>query len=110
MTIVRIWRSVTLATKAEQYLEYLIRIVIPAYQSAEGNKALFVMKELQGELAHCLLLSFWTSDEALVNFAGADCPEVANPSPGEKSLLIAFESTARHYKVVYTSGSSSVRK
>lgn len=110
MTITRIWRSVALATKAEQYLEYLNRIVIPACQKAEGNEGLIIMKELQGKLAHFLLLSFWTSDEALVNFAGTDSSQVVNPSPEEKSLLMAFESTARHYKVVYPSKSSPVRK
>lgn len=109
MTIVRIWRSVTLETKAEEYLEYLNRIVIPACQTAEGNEGLFIMKELQGELAHFLLLSVWTSDEALVNLAGADPCEVVNPSPEEKSLLIAFESTAGHYKVVYTSESALLK-
>ena len=108
--IARIWRGVTLATKAEQYLEYLNKILIPVFKTAEGNEGLFIMKELQGELAHFLLLSFWTSDEALVNFAGADSCEVGNSLDDEKSLLIAFESTARHYKVVYRSESSPVGK
>jgi hypothetical protein len=112
MTILRIWRSVTLAAKAEQYVEYLNRIVIPAYQTAEGNKGLFIMKQLQGELAHFLLLSFWTSDKTFERSAGADtCTcEVVNPSPEEKSLLIAFESIARHYEVVYMSESSPLDK
>jgi len=105
MTIVRIWRGVTLATRAGQYLEYVNKIVIPVCQAAEGNEGMYIMKELQGELAHFLLLSFWASDEALVNFTGAascEC-DVVNPSPEEKSLLIAFESTARRYKIVYES-------
>lgn len=110
MTIVRIWRSVTLARKAEQYLEYLNRIVIPAYLTAEGNKGLFILKELQGELAHFLLLSFWTSDKEFESSVGADTCEVVNPSPEEKSLLIAFESIARHYDVVYMSESPLLDK
>ena len=97
--IARIWRGVTLVTKADQYLEYLNRIVIPACQTAEGIEGLFIMKECQGELTHFLLLSFWTSDEALANFTGADFDAVS-PSPEEKCLLTAFESTARHYKVI----------
>lgn len=105
MTIVRIWRGVTLATRAGQYLEYVNKIVIPACQAAEGNEGMCIMKELQGELAHFLLLSFWASDDALENFTGvASCEcDVVNPCPEEKSLLIAFESTARRYKIVYES-------
>lgn len=112
MTIIRIWRSVTLATKAEQYVDYLNKIVIPAYQTAEGNKGLFIMKDLRGELAHFLLLSFWASDKAFESSAGADsCAcEVVNPSPEEKSFLIAFESIARHYDVVYMSESPLLDK
>jgi heme-degrading monooxygenase HmoA len=103
MTIVRIWRGVTLATKAEQYLEYLNNFVVPPCQTAEGNEGLFILKDLQGEITHFLLLSFWASDEALENFASADCSDVVKLSPEEEKLLIAFESTARHYKIVYES-------
>ena len=103
MTIVRTWRGVTLATKAEQYLEYLNNFVVPPCQTAEGNEGLFILKELQGEIVYFLLLSFWASDEALENFAGADYSDVVKLSPEEGKLLVAFESTARHYKIVYAS-------
>ena len=99
MTIGRIWRVVMLAKKSEQYLEYLNRIVIPACQIAEGNEGLFVMKECQGELTHFLLLSFWASEESLEMYIGA-VDDVVDPTPEERNLLIAFESTARHYQVV----------
>jgi heme-degrading monooxygenase HmoA len=105
MTIVRLWRGITLATKANQYLEYLNKFVAPAFQMAEGNEGLLVLQDQQDELVYFLLLSFWTSQEALQNFTGAHSPEldVVNLSPEEQSLLVAFESTARYYKVVYSS-------
>jgi heme-degrading monooxygenase HmoA len=106
MTIVRIWRGVTLATRAERYLEYLNNVVAPAYRTAEANEGMYIMQELQDELTHFLLLSFWTSEEKLKNFAGVDCCEVVVPTPEEKEFLIAFESTARHYSIVYKSGLS----
>jgi hypothetical protein len=58
MTTVRIWRAVTLTTKVEQYLAHLNKIAIPACRTAEGKERLFGMKDLRGELAHLLLLSF----------------------------------------------------
>lgn len=99
MTIGRIWRGVTLAAKSEQYLEYLNRTVIPTCQSAEGNEGLFVLKECQGELTHFLVLTLWASDEALAKYAGT-ADDVVHPTPEERDLLMAFESTARRYQVV----------
>lgn len=98
-TIARIWRCITSTTKSREYLEYLNRTVIPACQAAEGNEGLLVMKECQGELTCFLLVSFWGSDEALAKFRGPDA-ETIDPTPEERGLLIAFESTAVHYRVV----------
>jgi heme-degrading monooxygenase HmoA len=96
-----------ISNKSRTAPRYLNNFVVPACQTAEGNEGLFIMKELQGELTYFLLLSFWTSDEALKNFAGTDSCEVVDPFPEEKNLLIAFESIASHYKMVYKSGASS---
>lgn len=97
--IARVWQGITSARMADQYLSYLHRQIIPAYQEATGNAGLFIMKEPRGELVHFLLLSFWASEDSLANFVGAD-PEVMKLTAEEKSLLIAFESTARNYKIV----------
>jgi len=108
MTIVRIWSGIALVTKANQYLEYLNKIVVPAIRMAEGNEGLLILQDLRGELAHFLLLSFWTSSEVLINFAGVHLSEfeVVKLSPEEQSLLVAFESIAKYYKVLYSSGLS----
>lgn len=103
MTIVRIWSVITLATNAERYFDFLKKAFIPACQTAKGNKGLLIMDALQGELAHFLLVSFWVSEQALADFTGADSYEVVKPSPEERSLLLAFESTAKHYSVAYRS-------
>ena len=100
MTIVRIWSGITLTAKSEQYLEYLNKVVVPACRIAEGHEDLFVMKECQGDLTHFLLLTFWASNEALAKYAGTADDDVVNPTPEERNLLIAFESTARHYQVI----------
>ena len=97
--IARIWHSTVTLANAEKYQEYLYRTIIPSYQTAEGNQGVHVMKDRQGELVHFLLLTFWTSDAALAKYIGIS-GDVINPSPEEKSLLIAFESTAKRYKVV----------
>lgn len=97
--IARICQRVISIRMADQYLEYVHRCMIPVYQEATGNVGLFVMKELRGELVYFLLLSFWDSDEALASFANAHL-DMMKPSAEEKGLLIAFESTAKSYKVI----------
>jgi heme-degrading monooxygenase HmoA len=94
-----IWRGITQASQAERYLDYLNGNVIPTYQADAGNKGIFVLKDIQGELAHFLLLSFWDSKEALINFAGQDS-EILNQSPESEEYLIAYESMIKKYQVV----------
>lgn len=96
--IARVWQGVTLASTADQYLEYLQRRLFPACRDATGNVGLFVLKEPRGDLVNFLLLSFWDSEDSLASFVGADL-EVMKPTAEERSLLIAFESAARNYKV-----------
>jgi len=98
--IARIWRGTTRLSDADRYQGYLNHFVIPSCQSAEGNKGVYILKECQGELVHFLLLSFWTSNEALVKHIGAE-DDLINPTPDEKSLLLAFESNARHYELTH---------
>lgn len=108
MTIVRIWNGITMATNASQYLDYLNKMVVPECRIASGNAGILILQDLRGKLAHYMLLSFWTSNEALINFTGGHSAEFEEVklSPEEKSLLVAFESTAKCYKVLFNSGES----
>jgi len=97
--IARIWRSTTTLSNPEGYQEYLNRFIVPAYQTAEENQGVYVMKECQGELTHFLLLTLWASDESLEKYTGT-ANDVVNPVSEERDLLVAFESTARRYRVI----------
>jgi len=99
--IARIWRGTTRLSDADIYQGYLNHFVIPSCQSAEGNKGVYILKECQGELVHFLVLSFWVTNEAMANYIGAE-DDIVDPTIEEKSLLIAFEATARHYEVIQT--------
>ncbi|MGE5250375.1 MAG: hypothetical protein ACM3QS_09205 [Bacteroidota bacterium] len=101
MAIARIWRGITLAANADSYSRYVDEFVVPAHVNAAGNAGLILLQDPQGELVHFLLLSFWTSEEAVEGFAGVSPCDLVAPCPGERKLLLAFESTARHYQVVY---------
>ncbi len=97
--IARIWRGITLTSKADEYLQYLHQNVIPGYKAADGNLGMLVLRDFQDNLAYFLLLSFWSSCEALEKFTYPDL-NVAKQAPEEKEFLIAYESIVTHYEVV----------
>ena len=97
--IARVWRGITSLSKADQYLEYLNQIVLPGYQAVEGNQGVCIFREVQGELVYFLLLSFWSSYDALAVFAGPN-QELAKHASEEQKFLIASESMVAHYDVL----------
>ena len=96
--IARTWHGVTAATQAEAYLEFLIRRAIPDYQSIAGNRGVTILRRIQGEEAHFLILTMWESRAAIEAFAGADI-EKAKYYAEDQEFLLEFEPTVTHYEV-----------
>jgi hypothetical protein len=96
--IVRIWQGIVLSSNAAKYQALLQEKVLPIYQHADGNLGTYLCHEFHDQLVNFLLLSLWSSHEALIHFTGPDM-EVIAPSIEEKKLLLAFESMARNYEV-----------
>jgi heme-degrading monooxygenase HmoA len=94
----RIWHGKTKASDAETYLEYLFKSGIPAYRSTTGNKGAWVLRRLDGDVAHFITLSYWESPDAIVAFAGPDI-EVAKYYAEDKKYLLEFEPTVMHYEL-----------
>jgi len=100
MTIAWTWRGITLAANADRYLQYREECLAPSSRSAGGCTGFLILRECQGELVHFLLLSFWTSEQALESFTGHAPRQILQPCPAENNLVIAFEAIAGHYEVV----------
>src|SRR5262245_46007107 len=97
--IARLWHGVTVAAKAAAYLGYLHTIGMPDYQATAGNRGVYVLRRIEGDQAHFLLLALWDSSEAMQQFAGADM-EQARYYPEDEQFLIALEPTVMHYEGV----------
>jgi heme-degrading monooxygenase HmoA len=95
--LARIWHGVTLAEKADEYLDYLNRSGIPDYQATPGNRGAFVLRRIEGERAHFLTVSLWDSLESIKRFAGEDY-ERARYYPEDEKFLLEFEPTVEHYE------------
>ena len=97
--IARIWHGRTAAHKADEYLEYLNKTGIPDYQATEGNQGVYVLRRMEGDEAHFLLLTLWQSRDAIVKFAGSDV-EKARYYPEDRDYLVEFEPTVTHYEIL----------
>lgn len=88
-----------MASKADEYLDYLNRTGVPDLQATEGNRGVYVLRRIEGEQAHFLLISLWESADAIVKFAGLDIQE-ARYYPEDERFLLELEPTVTHYDVL----------
>ena len=97
--IARAWHGVTPASKADAYLEFLKRTGLKDYCSTPGNYGAYVLRRIEGDRAHFLLISLWESYEAIRAFAGPE-PEKAVYYDVDKEFLLEFEPQVTHYDVL----------
>ena len=96
--IARTWHGVTDASKADEYLDYLNKTGVAEYRATQGNLGVYVLRRIEGNKAHFLLLTLWESEEAIKRFAGSDM-EKAKYYPEDEQFLLELEPTVKHYKV-----------
>lgn len=97
--IVRIWRGVTPATRADDYFAYLQATGLEDYRTIPGNRGVRVLRRVDGDQAEFLLLSAWDSLDAIRAFAGPDI-ERAVYYPEDEQYLLELEPHVRHYEVL----------
>ncbi len=101
--IARTWHGRTKAGKADEYLEYLERTGVPGYKATPGNRGAYVLRRIEGETAHFLLISLWDSIESIKRFAGEEY-EKARYYPDDARWLLEFEPNVAHYDVLVAPG------
>ena len=97
--IARLWHGITLSTKADNYIDYLNKTGIADYQATEGNLGVQILRRIEGERAHFLIVTLWESVEAIKNFAGEEY-EKARYYPEDQDFLLEFEEKVIHYEVI----------
>ncbi|HEX2991238.1 MAG TPA: hypothetical protein VHO49_11200 [Anaerolineales bacterium] len=102
--IARIWHGITPASKADEYLEFLQQTGVRDYQATKGNLGVHILRRIDGDQAHFLILTFWDSVESIKRFAGEDY-EKARYYPEDEEYLLEFEETVTHYERVFSSSS-----
>jgi heme-degrading monooxygenase HmoA len=97
--IARIWHGVTSAEKSDDYMDYLNKTGVPDYRATDGNQGVQVLRRIDGDKAHFLLISLWDSTDSIKQFAGSGMDK-ARYYPEDKEFLLEFEPTVTHYEVL----------
>ena len=96
--IARIWRGITQADKADDYLAYLQETGLKDYAATPGNRGVTVLRRVQGEHCEFMLVSLWDSMDAVRAFAGEN-PDKSVYYPEDDRYLLDMEPLVRHYDV-----------
>lgn len=97
--IARIWHGITEASKADEYLDYLNKTGVAQYRAIPGNVRVYVLRRIEGNKAHFLLLTLWESEDAIKRFASSDM-EKAKYYSEDKPFLFELEPTVTHNEVM----------
>jgi heme-degrading monooxygenase HmoA len=97
--IARIWHGKTLASKADSYLKYLNDTGVAKMLKLPGNLGVEVLRRNQGGTADFVVISYWTSIDAVKGWAGADYGKTRFLDR-DREFLIDPEPEVVHYEVV----------
>lgn len=97
--IARIWRGITLADKADAYLDYLRETGLRDYANTNGSRGVTILRRIQGEHCEIMLISLWDSMDAVRAFAGEN-PDRSVYYPEDEQYLLDMEPLVRHYEVI----------
>ncbi len=101
--IARTWRGSVRRRDAETYLDYLRRTGFAEYHARPGHLATLGLRRLDADRAEFLLVTLWSSMEAVRGFAGDD-PEQAVFYPADERFLVDRDQHARHFEAVFADG------
>jgi hypothetical protein len=96
--IARVWRGVTAASAAADYLEYVRETGVTECLRTSGNRGVVVLRRLDGDEAHFLFLSLWEGVDAVRAFAGPNF-ELARYFPDDARWLRELTPRVDHYLV-----------
>jgi len=97
--IARTWHGAVPFHMSDEYFRYLMDTGVPDLKATPGNRGVFVLRRVEGEVAHFHLISLWDSLDSIKNFAGADIDR-ARYYPEDEQYLQELEPTVTHYEVL----------
>ena len=97
--ISRQWRGLARAERADEYAEHLRRDTFPALRRIEGFVDASILRRALAEGVEFLVVTRWSSMEAIARFAGGDVEAAVVPENVQR-MMIEYDRRVRHYEVV----------
>jgi heme-degrading monooxygenase HmoA len=97
-TVARVWHGAVPVTKSNAYLDLMRSVALDDYRRTPGNRGAFVLRRVEADIAHFVMLTFWQSAGAIKAFAGENI-EAAKYYEFEPDYLIELEPSVLHYEV-----------
>ncbi len=101
--VARLWRGVVPNEKADAYLRYLFGFGVRDYEKYVGYRSGRLLRRTEEVQTHILLLSFWSSRQAIMTYAGNNIDR-AHYYAYDLECLIDPSLNVEHYEVVVGSG------
>ena len=97
--ISRQWRGLSKSEHAEAYVDHLRTETFPPIRSIPGFLSASILRRQTPEGVEFLVVTQWSSIEAIREFAGADVESAVVP-PKVQDMMIDYDHVVRHYEVV----------
>jgi heme-degrading monooxygenase HmoA len=97
--VARVWQGVAAVENAEAYFRYLVDFGFRDYRTHPGSRGAHLLRQTGDARVCFLLLSFWTSLQAIVAYAGSDIDK-AHYYAYDLECLIDPPSSVEHYEVL----------
>src|SRR5437667_11688573 len=96
--IAGIWTAKARKESAGQYARHFTDHVVPALRRIDGYQRATLLQRVDADPAELVVISWWTSTNAIREFAGADISRAVIADEAER-MLLSFDETVRHYAV-----------
>ena len=97
--ISRHWRGLAKSTHADFYIEHLREETFPKLRKIPGFVDATILKRRLEHGVEFLVITRWSSMEAIERFAGPD-RDVAVIPEKVREMMVEFDPSVRHYEVV----------
>jgi hypothetical protein len=104
--VARVWRGRTSFANSHAYQEHLRKDTLPSLQAIEGFEQALVLRRAEAEDVEFMVLTLWTSRDAIRRFAGPDDERSVVP-PAAAEVLREWDERARHFDVALQLGPES---
>ena len=79
----RIWHGAVPVEKSDAYFEKMRTVALPGYRRVDGNRGAWVMRRIEGDVAHFDMLSFWDDVDAIKRLLPGTLVDISARGPHE---------------------------